>query len=79
MGGFILKTILELKYLQCPFGVQGIFTREAQRAEFDGVGLDGNQMCPSMFFILCKNLEHVYTYLIVYKKIVTNMLMGFKI
>ena len=35
--------------------------------------------CPSNFFILCEYIEHVYTYLYINSKIVTNILMGFKI
>ena len=33
---------LDIKSLQCPFGVQGRSTREARRVEFDGMdGMDG--------------------------------------
>ena len=43
--------------------------------EFDGMGWDGwdgmdemdgmgrNQKCPSMFFVLCEYIDHVYLYL----------------
>ena len=34
---------------------------------------------PSIIFILCGNLEHVYIYLNIYYKIVTNILMDIKI
>ena len=37
------------------------------------------QKCPSNFFILCGYKEHVYTYLYVYSKIVSNILIGFEI
>ena len=43
------------------------------------VGSDGNQKCPSMFFLLYEYLDNVYVNLNIYKKIVTNILMGFKI
>ena len=38
---------------------------EARRAEFDGVGSDGTeyQKCPLIFFILCRYIDKVYTYL----------------
>ena len=44
---------------------------EARSAEFDGTDgtdgrTDGNQKCPSMFFILCGHLEHVYIYFNIY-------------
>ena len=42
------------------------------------VGSDGNQKCPSMFFLLYEYLDNVYVNLNIYKKIVTNILMGFK-
>ena len=53
---------------------------EALRAEFtDGMGwMDGRkdgwmdetgyQKCPSMFFVLCGNVEHVYIYTCIRKK-----------
>ena len=28
-----------------------------------GVGLDGNQKCPLIFFILCRYIDKVYTYI----------------
>ena len=49
---------------------------------WDGMGWDGwmngteYQKCPSIFF---GYIEHVYTYLYIYSKIVTIILMGFKI
>ena len=54
---------------------------------WDGIGWDGMygmdrmeyQKCPSNFFILCVYIEYVYTYLYIYSKIVTNILMGVKI
>ena len=61
--------------------VQGRSTSEARRAEFTG-GWDGwmeYQKCLSNFFILCEYIKHVYTYLYMYSKIVTNILMGSKI
>ena len=47
----------------------------------DGVGWDGMgyQKCPSNFFILCEPLDHVHICLYTYSKIVTNILMGFKL
>ena len=47
--------------------------------EFDGTGWTGYQKCPLKFFILCGYIDKVYTYLYMSKKIVTNILMGFKI
>ena len=44
--------------------------------EWDGMG---HQKCPSMFFILCEYIEHVYIYLYIYSKIAANILMTFKI
>ena len=43
----------------------GQITREARRAEFDGMGWDGTeyQKCPLKFFILCGFIDKVYTYL----------------
>ena len=58
---------------------------EARRAEFtdgmrwDGMGWMEYQKCPSNFFIICGYIEHVYTYLYIYSKIVTNILIAFKI
>ena len=49
---------------------------------WDGMGWDGwmeYQKCPSNFFIFCELLKNVYTYLFIYSKIVTNILMDFKI
>ena len=39
------------------------------------------QKCPSMFFILCRYIEHVYiyTYIYIYSIIAANNPMGFKI
>ena len=58
----------------------------ARQREFDGVGWGGMgwdgteyQKCPSIFFILRGYIDHVYMYLYVSSKIVTNILMGFKI
>ena len=53
---------------------------EARRAEFTD-GWDGMeyQKCPSIFFILRGCIEHLYTYLYICSKIVTNILMAFKI
>ena len=49
----------------------------------DGMGwMDGwmeYQKCPSNFFILCEYIEDVYTYLYIFSKIVTKILMDFKI
>ena len=51
----------------------------------DGMGWDGlmgwteYQKYPSIILILFEYIEHVYTYLDIYSKIVTNILMGFKI
>ena len=59
--------------------------RGREAAEFDamgwdGVGWDGQQKFPLNFFILYGNIKHIYIYILVYKiKIVTNILMGFKI
>ena len=37
---------------------------EARRAEFDGLdGWDGDQKCPLKFFILCRYIDKVYTYI----------------
>ena len=52
---------------------------EARRAEFDGTGRTGYQKCPSIFFILCGYIEHVYIYLYIFSKIAANILIGFKI
>ena len=41
VSAVILKIILGFKHLHCPFGVQGRFTREARRAEIDGLGWEG--------------------------------------
>ena len=45
------------------------------------MGLDGTeyQKCPSIFFILCGYIDHVYIYLYMEQKSVTNIVMGFKI
>ena len=58
----------------------GRSTSEARKAEFTD-GIDGMeyQMCPSNFFIICEYIENVCTYLYIYSKIVTNILMGLKI
>ena len=48
----------------------------------DGVGWDGNQKCPLKFFILFGYIDYIYIYiyLLIYEiKVVTNILMGFKI
>ena len=55
------------------------------RFSFTGWLMDGwvdgteYQKCPSIFFILCGYIDHVYVYLYIYSKNVTNILMGFKI
>ena len=54
-------------------------TTEARRAEFDGTGrTDGNQKCPSMFFILCGNIEHVYIYTCIQNKSCRQHSYGFQ-
>ena len=46
----------------------------------DGLdGWDGHEKCPSNFFILCGNIDHIFIYTSILKKIVTNILMGVKI
>ena len=45
----------------------------------DGWDGAGYQKCPSMFFILCGYIEHVYVYLYIFSKNFTNILMGLKI
>ena len=43
-------------------------------------GWDGPEKGPLNFFILCGYIDYVYVYLHVYEiKIVTNILMGFKV
>ena len=60
-------------------------TCEARRAEFDGTGrdgtdgTDGEQKCPLILFIFCVYIDKIYIYLYTKKKVVTNILMGFKI
>ena len=68
-----------------PFGVQRKpYTNErVKRAScadgrMDG-RMDGDQKCPSIFLILMYVKDHVYMYLYTYSKVVTNILMGFKI
>ena len=53
---------------------------------WDGMGwmdewMDGAeyQKCPSIFFKVFEFIENVYTYLDIYSKIITNILMGFRI
>ena len=41
--------------------------------------MDGDQKCPSIFLILMYVKDHVYMYLYTYSKVVTKILMGFKI
>ena len=36
---------------------------EARRAEFDGGGWTEYQKCPLIFFILCRYIDKVYTYI----------------
>ena len=70
------------KPLHLPPGSSAGFTPRARSASLMGVmGSRGteDQKCPSNFFILCEYIEHVYTYLYIYSKIVTNILMCFKI
>ena len=45
----------------------------------DGLGWIEYQKSPSLFFILCRYIEHIYIYLCIYSKTVTNILKGFKI
>ena len=44
---------------------------------FAGVSKFDVEKCPSMFFILCGHLAHVYIYLNICSNIFTNILMGF--
>ena len=55
--------------------------KTSAKREFVGVGrVNGDEKCPSNFFILFEYIDHVYTYyLYIYLKIFTNILMGFKI
>ena len=43
-----------------------------------GFGWIEHLKSPSMFFILCRYIEHVYIYFCMYSKIITNILKGFK-
>ena len=47
--------------------------------ELVGGWVDGDQKCPSIFLLLMYNKHHVYMYLYMYSKVVTKILMGFKI
>ena len=42
-------------------------------------GWTGHQKCPSIFLILMYVEDHIYMYLYTYSKVVTKILMGFKI
>ena len=76
---FIPRNKDDIKSLQYPFGVQGRFTREARRAEFDGVGWDGVSKV-SFYFLRILWVYRLSIYLLIHEiKIVTNILMGFKI
>ena len=81
MGGFNFR----LGTYNVPSGSSANPYGEARSAEFDGMGwdgLDGPEKCPLNFFKLCGHLEliYIYIYILVYEiKIVTNILMGFKI
>ena len=78
------KSAFSTTHLQCPFGVQRqkpyeeAEGRASAKREY-GMGSDGNQKCPSMFFILRGYIETVYIYLYIYSKIAANILIGFKI
>ena len=58
---------------------QDLHDERESRVLWCRIGWDGNQKCPSRFFIICVNLEHVYIYLSIYKKKFNNVLLGFKI
>ena len=71
-------------------GPSAIYANERRRREFWAVSYDnlrmdgwmdrtGYQKCPSIFIILWGYIDHVYMYLCIYSKIVTNIHMGFKI
>ena len=75
-------------YLRGP-AAQHLHNEVRRAQDTDGSDRTEYQKCPSMFFILCAYIEHVYIYLLyilyyvyslyIYSKIVTNILIGFKI
>ena len=64
-----------------PFGVQRKpNTKERRRCEVtDGIGWMGYQKSPLIFVILSTYIENEYMYLYIVTKIVTNILMDYKI
>ena len=46
---------------------------------WDGMGWMGYQKCPSNFCILCRYIEHVYTYLYIYTQKLSPHSCGFQI
>ena len=46
---------------------------------WDGMDGMGDQMGPSIFFILFRYIDHVYTYIHIHSKVVNNIVMGLKI
>ena len=79
LQGVILNQF-STKQPQCPSGVQWKpLRRGAKRGVWWDGRVDRQLFCPLIFFILCEYIEDVYIYLYIYSKIVTNILMGFKI
>ena len=82
--GFVKKMVLKNQYT---YNVPPGSSAPASTTRPEGPSLrmgwmDGcteYQKCPSNLFILLPYIEHAYTYLRVYSKVVTNILMGFKI
>ena len=70
-----------LIYIIATVSLRGPAQIYTTRREAPSLRMDGwmeYQKCPSNFFILCEYIEHVYTYLYIYSKIVTNFLIAFK-
>ena len=65
--GFVKKMVQKNQYTyNVPPGPSDYIYNEARRAEFTDGWMDGwmgYQKCPSIFFILCRYIDKVYTYL----------------
>ena len=59
VGGFNFR----LGTYNVPSGSSASSLTTRPKAEFDGVGLGGDQKCPLKIFILCWYIDKVYTYL----------------
>ena len=85
--GFVKKMVQKNQYTyNVPPGSSANPYTTRPQAEFDGTGwtggtggTDGEQKCPLILFIFCGYIDKVYIYLYTKKKVVTNILMGFKI